>query len=302
MSCFFARHVPGLSARGWPIIPVAGKRPIIKGWQRFNHEMPGEDQVAEWCRRYPDANVGLAVGPASGVVAVDVDVTDPDAVAEVAKIADENFGPTPAVRIGRAPKFVRIYRGQGIKSRKAHPIEIFGDSGQVVILGIHPETGQPYSWVDRSPLDLRPQDLPVITEAQVDRFLATAAEVVPVQTMAGRVRRSGHRAPDGIFAGLRAERRGKRGRPLVRTLQRQLARARRGELHNTMISVVGFMVHRGYSDQAIRGFFDEHFSASRQGQYAAAWEQIDTAIAGARRRFDHVEPTTVRLARPTRTE
>ena len=98
MSCFFARHVPGLLAGGWSIIPLAGKRPIIKGWQRFNHEMPGEDQVAEWCRRYPDANVGLAVGPASGVVAVDVDVTDPDAVAEVAKIADENFGPTPAVR------------------------------------------------------------------------------------------------------------------------------------------------------------------------------------------------------------
>lgn len=48
-----------------------GKRPLIKEWQ--NAEVPSEQQVEEWFRRWPSANIGLVLGSRSGFVALDVD-------------------------------------------------------------------------------------------------------------------------------------------------------------------------------------------------------------------------------------
>lgn len=50
-----------------------GKRPLIRDWQ--NAKVPTEQEVREWFRRWPTANIGLLLGQTSGLVGLDVDGT-----------------------------------------------------------------------------------------------------------------------------------------------------------------------------------------------------------------------------------
>jgi hypothetical protein len=59
------------AAAGMPVFPLAGKKP------RNDNGLTGAsadmDKVADWWRRWPDADVGIATGQASGFVVLDVD-------------------------------------------------------------------------------------------------------------------------------------------------------------------------------------------------------------------------------------
>jgi hypothetical protein len=70
---------------------------------------------------------------------------------------------------------------------------------------------------------------------------------------------------------------------------RQLREAREGTLHDVMISVVGALVQSGWSDREIVDLLEAHFAAPRSGSYAAVWQQIGPAIAGARRKWGITE-------------
>src|SRR5690606_3332170 len=50
---------------------AAGKHPRIKAWQQDASADP--DQIRAWWAQWPKANVGLLMGQASGVIAIDVD-------------------------------------------------------------------------------------------------------------------------------------------------------------------------------------------------------------------------------------
>lgn len=49
-----------------------GKTPWIP-WKEFQERRPTEAEVRDWWRRLPNSNVGLALGPVSGLVGIDVD-------------------------------------------------------------------------------------------------------------------------------------------------------------------------------------------------------------------------------------
>ena len=57
-------------AMGLHPIPADGKRPLVD-WKGYQSEPPHADQVDEWWRRWPNANVGLVVG--RGLIVVDLD-------------------------------------------------------------------------------------------------------------------------------------------------------------------------------------------------------------------------------------
>ncbi|MEO0479040.1 MAG: bifunctional DNA primase/polymerase [Planctomycetota bacterium] len=58
----------------------AGKHPILKGWPDKASDDP--DQVAEWWRKHPNANIGIATG--GDLVALDADIkTDPETGEEI---------------------------------------------------------------------------------------------------------------------------------------------------------------------------------------------------------------------------
>jgi hypothetical protein len=81
------QHVPMLDsalehlARGWSVFPVLlteegngkwDKKPLVK-WKRLQTERPTEVEVRQWWTMWPDAAIGVALGPASNIVRFDVD-------------------------------------------------------------------------------------------------------------------------------------------------------------------------------------------------------------------------------------
>ncbi|RUU75098.1 bifunctional DNA primase/polymerase, partial [Mesorhizobium sp. M7A.F.Ca.MR.362.00.0.0] len=75
----FASIAPKYWALGKPAIPlrVGFKRPWIDAWQVFADRMPTEREQREWLTQKGDGNIGMPMGAASGIVAIDVDSDDP---------------------------------------------------------------------------------------------------------------------------------------------------------------------------------------------------------------------------------
>lgn len=66
-----ARHYASLGVPVFPLVP-GEKRPLVAhGFQEASADLA---QVAAWWRRWPEANIGIPTGPASGFEVVDVDV------------------------------------------------------------------------------------------------------------------------------------------------------------------------------------------------------------------------------------
>ena len=58
---------------GYSVIPVRqDKRPFVK-WEKYQSEKAGKDQILEWWKKWPSANIGLITGSVSGIDVVDVD-------------------------------------------------------------------------------------------------------------------------------------------------------------------------------------------------------------------------------------
>jgi hypothetical protein len=50
-----------------------------------------------------------------------------------------------------------------------------------MIRGMHPDTGQPYQWIgEANPLDDTPKAAPLVTQEQIDAFLAAVHEIMPL--------------------------------------------------------------------------------------------------------------------------
>ncbi|QVQ51359.1 bifunctional DNA primase/polymerase [Spiractinospora alimapuensis] len=66
----------GLASAGVPVFPVAprDKVPLIRHGRGFRDATTDLRQVEAWWRRFPQANIGVPTGAASGLVVVDVDV------------------------------------------------------------------------------------------------------------------------------------------------------------------------------------------------------------------------------------
>jgi hypothetical protein len=282
MSYQFSSTAPRLIDNGWPaVIPDYGKVPAVSCWPAYNQIPVPAPVLAYWCRRYPDANVGLPLG--HRIVAVDIDIVEGVPMETVAEIADATIGWTDFLRVGRPPRQLRLYRGH-VMSRKHPPIEIFGNSGQVVIYGMHPTTGHPYFWPFDEPFYRGPGDLPAVNEESVDLFLTEALTYLKTTACIGGIAEPHQASNRDIFLRLRLERRGRRGVDYLAIIMRQLAEAREGTLHDTMLSVVGALVRSGWSDPEIHDLFEAHFAAPRSGIYSPVWQQIGPAILGARRK------------------
>lgn len=65
------RHGGGCTCRKGKDCPSPGKHPIPKGWQDLATD--DEDQLTAWFEQWPDANLGLRMGPQSGVVDIEFD-------------------------------------------------------------------------------------------------------------------------------------------------------------------------------------------------------------------------------------
>jgi len=167
----FGTHAPQYWAVGLPVIPLkpfdspekgAGKAPILPDWTRYGTQQPSQLEKAMWVKAYPNHNIGLPFGAASGLCAIDIDTEDEDLIAAILEV----LPPTPWTRIG-AKGMGLIYKWSGQRNFKLRGeeggmiLEFLGMGNQMVVPpSIHPDTKKPYT-ADNNLYDVMDQIQPL---------------------------------------------------------------------------------------------------------------------------------------------
>ena len=175
-----------LLENGYLIIPIRNgyKKPALEAWQ--NTRLNADDLT-----KFFGCGVGVLCGQgALPIAALDVDTLDVGLASRFTTWCQLNFGMT-CERIGQAPKVLLSYRaaseGWGKASSafyedptgKRHRLEVLGRGQQFVAHHLHPDTQQPYEWVDLlgGIMSVRADELPIITAAQVAEALVMFEEM-----------------------------------------------------------------------------------------------------------------------------
>lgn len=178
------RPVPVLGAH--VAMKAAGKRPMMKGWETVCASAD-EAEIARWARAQRNCtNTGLLCGD---LVGVDIDVLDAGQADRLRDMGLAMLGPTPLLRIGKAPKCLLAFRTGGpfdkvqtsefqMLDGTVARVEVLATGQQFVAFGIHPGTKAPYHWPDRSPLEVPLTDLPIVSRATCAAFIAAAEEAL----------------------------------------------------------------------------------------------------------------------------
>lgn len=167
---------------GWHLVPLYGviEPKVCTCWKGRDCGTPGkhpsggeawhlsatndEEEVLRWFESGKPTNVGLLLGPKSGIIDVELDGDDAKAAWEELRLGEIW---TPTYTAGRGPH--RLFRwDEGLPAvavRKIHGIEVrIGNGGRAAQSVIPPSThhtGVSYQWVPGlSPDDVEPQPLP----------------------------------------------------------------------------------------------------------------------------------------------
>jgi Bifunctional DNA primase/polymerase, N-terminal len=211
--------------RGYTPIPVIGKEPPFKSWQKV--EKVSHSMLEAWGRNFPRAtNTGILtrVTPT-----LDLDVLNEPAAVAAEELIREQFEDRGRVlvRIGRPPKRAILFRTlppfAKLTTNFAVPagaepekLEFLCNGQQVVAHGIHPNTLKPYGWFGGDPTTISYEDLPYISTEEADQLQRDIAELLVRDfhyvVGSGRPARKGNGTPqahaddwqglvDGILAG-----------------------------------------------------------------------------------------------------
>ncbi|HEX8221817.1 MAG TPA: bifunctional DNA primase/polymerase [Chloroflexia bacterium] len=122
---------------GYSVIPLqpGSKKPLLQSWKEYQERLPTPEEVDEWLRKWPDANLGIVTGAVSRLVVVDVD-RDHGGEESLPELLPD---PLPDCEIVQTPHGRHLYfrhpgPGRRIANRVGiHPgIDIRGDGGYVV--------------------------------------------------------------------------------------------------------------------------------------------------------------------------
>jgi hypothetical protein len=211
--------------RGFTPVPLVGKRPPFKSWQKI--ENVSRAMLEAWGRNWPRAtNTGILT---ARTPALDADILNEAAAVAVEELIRERFEDRGYVlpRIGKPPKRAVVFRTNdpfakitvnliSANGGTGEKIELLAAGQQIVAAGIHPDTGKPYAWPLGNPTDIAHDDLPYLSEAEARQLVDDLAELLirdfGYSRAAARPARKGNGTPqdhasdwqsliDGILAG-----------------------------------------------------------------------------------------------------
>jgi putative DNA primase/helicase len=144
----FSQYAQKYWAKGLPAMPLRpnAKVPALNSWQAYCATMPTKEEQARWLESYPDGNIGLPLGPQSGVVALDLDSVDP----RVERVLEQIMPHSPWKRVGKkGAVYAFKYNGERtyrIKDENNNTVmEVLSRGAQIVLPpSIHPDTMKPY--------------------------------------------------------------------------------------------------------------------------------------------------------------
>jgi hypothetical protein len=195
---YLAKYGAAVIGNGYEIIPIkpGTKRPPFDEWEKIRADAK---QLKRWLDHGRESN-GIGILSRKTPM-VDIDCRDPAIVKAMVSYTTKLLGPT-LQRIGLAPKTGLLYRtnkpwpkvnsktfvdpdDKGDKPTP-HKLEVLGDGQQFVAYAIHPDTGEPYRWIDKEgPHNAAWDELPEITRedaediaAEFERLMLDAGYVV----------------------------------------------------------------------------------------------------------------------------
>ncbi len=190
----FADNCERYWAAGLPVMPLreytpnggrdgapSGKEPAVLNWQQLQARMPTEAERTSWKIFHRNGNMGLPLGPQSGLLAIDIDTDNQTYIDAILSV----LPPSPWKRVGQKG-MVLIYKYDGqpiirIKYRDENNklqsmVEMLGAGSQIVLPpSIHPKTVKPYV-ANRELIDVLDEipHLPANTEQRLREVLTKA--------------------------------------------------------------------------------------------------------------------------------
>ena len=174
------------------------------------------------------------------------------------------------IRVGRPPRVMRYYRlGKEVNSYAVtssyHLFALYITTGQTAWFGIHPGTGKPYEWVEASPLDIGPHDLPTVTTKMLSEFVSEMTEAFPTPEADKHIIKKSHGSNlsgGGITTLIMREMALSPYTPPIEIALNWITTAPTGTRHYTMVGAVIALVHVGLDDQQIfNDLVDAHLNS-----------------------------------------
>jgi len=180
----------GLRKGGYSAIATNGKLPAFANWQQMRDA--DEEHFRGWAIQYPTArNTSILT---ENVPTFDIDIRHPaaaQACEDTVRDWIDDKG-SVLVRFGQPPKRAIPFRANEPFSKisrtfrhpndkpgdKAHRLEFLCNGQQVVVAGIHPDTGKEYSWHGGSPVTVPRDDLPYMTQTEAQSLLDLCADTL----------------------------------------------------------------------------------------------------------------------------
>lgn len=179
---------------GWPVVPLhapqaggctcrvgecasPGKHPRTR--QGLHDATTDVDRVRGWWARWPEANIGITTGAASGLLVLDIDL--PDGPASLSELQAEHgrLPPTCEQRTGSGGRqLLLVHPGGTVGNRSAllPGVDVRGDGGYIVAPPSLHASGERYRWTVRTPPAAVPRWLLAVLE-RARPACATALQV-----------------------------------------------------------------------------------------------------------------------------
>jgi hypothetical protein len=160
----------------------------LAGWQRLANVT--SSQIHMWARVWPDAlNTGILT---AHTPALDLDLMHEPAATDTEELVRERFEGSGCilVRIGKPPKRAIPFRTDDpfskITAALTRPgfeglgekLEFLATGQQLVVHGIHPETGKPYAWFGGTPWTIPRDELPPIDAEQARKLVSDIVDML----------------------------------------------------------------------------------------------------------------------------
>jgi hypothetical protein len=162
-------HQKEYQQAGYSVIPgkYQSKMPAIKNWSEYCYRMPTVDEVMSWSTNFSETNLDLALGEASGVVALDLDCVDEKILEVIMPLLPES----PVVKVGSKGE-TRFFRYTGfettdsLKFNGEMVVEILGPNKKTTIPPSRHPNGATYRWATESNLlNINKDALPILPPA-----------------------------------------------------------------------------------------------------------------------------------------
>lgn len=180
-----------LASRGWRVLPLRakGKVPLIEAWQNAASNVP--ETLDHWWSMWHDANVGVQLGPRSGIIDIECDTKEAEHA--LAELFAGNMPVVPTFQASRGKH--RLFRwsddlpAQAVVKFKlheadpeAHTIEIRLGGGKLGAQSVFPPskhaTGSTYRWLVH-PDDAELIELPVDVKLKVLSWIGRKGKTEP---------------------------------------------------------------------------------------------------------------------------